>query len=155
MAHLKWIYHWKWWFSIATFYYQRVYHIISYLRSINLSCDLFLIYVRYWWWAPPFMELELWWEIRDTPRETMGIWGLGLGYPTFNFFSDKLNQMCAPSQVLVDQSDKILVVPKRMKFTAIAKTVPAMTVSMVSWGDGAESWFLKRFQLFPSTTPDV
>ena len=62
----------------------------------------------------------------------MGVWGLGLGYPAFNFFSDELNQMCASSQVLVDQSDKILVVPKRMKFTAIAKTVPAMTVSMVS-----------------------
>lgn len=58
-----------------------------------------------------------------------GVWGLDT---PLSFFPDKLNQMCASSQVLVDQSDKILVVPKRMKFTAIAKTVPAMTVSMVS-----------------------
>ena len=94
MAHLKWIYHWKWWFSIATLNYQRVYHIISYLRSINLSGDLFLIYVRYWWWAPPFMELELSWEIRGTPRETMGVWGLGLGYPTSIFFRQTEPNVC-------------------------------------------------------------
>ena len=49
-------------------------------------------------------------------------------------------------------TDKILVVPKRMKLTATAKTVPAMTVSIVSW---VGVWSLWQHRLTRTELPDA